>query len=335
MKRILVISSLVIFLLCSCATSKLAKINGVSFVAAPDSVDMRHIGPVKKMNANFAAVMPFGFVRNLEHPELIYNTDRQWFGESLDGCRQYIRRLHENGISVLLKPQIWVWHGEFTGHLTMKTEEDWKLFEESYADFMLTFAALAEKERVEALCIGTELEQFVLNRSKFWNQLITDIQSVYSGKLTYAANWDEYKRVPFWDRLDFVGIDAYFPIAESATPSVEEAKKAWGKWKPELAAFSREFEIPILFTEYGYRSVDYAGKEPWRSDMEMEAVNLEAQANLLQALYDTVWPEPWFAGGFIWKWHIDHPKSGGSHDSQFTPQNKPAEQLIISNYSHY
>ncbi len=335
MNRILIISGLLLTLLSSCASAKLTKINGVSFVAAPDSVDVSHIGPVKKMNANYAAVMPFGFVRNLEHPELIFNTDRQWFGESVEGSTQYIRQLHKNGISVLLKPQIWVWRGEFTGHLTMKSEEDWTLFEQSYEKFILTFAELAEKEQVEVFCVGTELEQFIVHRPDYWKQLITRVGSVYSGKLTYAANWDEYKRVPFWDLLDYIGIDAYFPIAESETPTVEEATQAWNKWKPELSSFSEQLELPILFTEYGYRSVDYAGREPWKSDREMQNVNLEAQANLLKALYDTVWPESWFAGGFIWKWHINHPESGGSQDSQFTPQNKPAEKLIISNYSHY
>ena len=41
------------------------KINGISFVASPNQVEQQHIAPVLNVNANFAAVMPFGFIRNL------------------------------------------------------------------------------------------------------------------------------------------------------------------------------------------------------------------------------------------------------------------------------
>jgi hypothetical protein len=37
-----------------------------------------------------------------------------------------------------------------------------------------------------------------MNRPKYWQELILEIRKVYKGKLTYAANWDEFKRVPFW-----------------------------------------------------------------------------------------------------------------------------------------
>ena len=65
----------------------------------------------------------------------------------------------------------------------------------------------------------------------------------------------------------------------------------------------------------------------------MTSVNLEAQANLLEGLYQSVWEEDWFAGGFLWKWFIINEKVGGTDDNQFTPQNKPVLQLISKQYS--
>lgn len=309
-----------------------SKINGLSFVASGEELRQEHIHPVIKVNANAAAIMPFGFIKNLGHPEIIFNSERQWFGETKEGVTQYVALLHKNGIRVMLKPQIWIWHGEFTGKLKMNKEEDWDLLEDSYREFILDFAQLAEEIDVEIFCIGTELEKFIEHRPEFWHQLVTEIKTVYNGKLTYAANWDEYKRVPFWKGLDYIGVDAYFPISESKTPTSEETRKAWQTWKTELKALSERENKPILFTEYGYRSVDFSGKEPWKSDRDMMEINMEAQVNSLQALYQEVWKEEWFAGGFLWKWFTAHSDVGGDENSQFTPQNKPAEEIVSENY---
>ncbi|MCB0456461.1 MAG: glycoside hydrolase TIM-barrel-like domain-containing protein [Flavobacteriaceae bacterium] len=316
-----------------CTQTLPQKINGVSFVASPDSLKLENIAPLQRVNANYTAVMPFGFIRSLDHPEIIHDTERQWFGETSKGAKQYIRLLHQQGIKVMVKPQIWIWRGEFTGDLKMNSEEEWKALELSYRNFILTYVDLAEQQKVDAFCIGTELEEFVMNRPQFWKQLIQEIRAIYHGKLTYAANWDEYKRVVFWGELDFIGVDAYFPISESKTPSIEESKLGWKPWKEELKRVSSSFNKPILFTEYGYRSMDFAGKEPWDSNYQLPSINMEAQSNLLEGLYQELWQEPWFAGGFIWKWFIANEKAGGNTDNQFTPQNKPAEQVVKDTYA--
>jgi hypothetical protein len=305
----------------------------VSFVASRNPVAQNHIDPVVQVQANYAAVMPFGFIRSLDNPEIIYNTERQWFGETREGAAQYIEMLHKNNIRVMLKPQIWIWRGEFTGHLKMNSELHWDELEASYSNFILEYASLAQSTGVEVFCIGTELEQFIVHRPKFWNNLISDIKEIYKGKLTYAANWDEYKRVPFWRQLDFIGVDAYFPISGSATPTISEARSGWKKWKEELEGVSKANNRKILFTEYGYRSVDFSGKEPWHTGREQQNVNLDAQANLLTALYEEVWNESWFAGGYIWKWFIDHERAGGEDNDRFTPQNKPAGMVVQYYYS--
>lgn len=309
------------------------KINGVSFVASRDSINENHINPIVNVNANYAAIMPFGFIRNLEHPEIIYNTDRQWFGETRAGAKQYIEELYKKNIKIMIKPQIWVWRGEFTGLIEMKSEENWKALENTYSKFILEYAELAEEMQVEIFCIGTELEKFIDKRPQFWFSLIEKIRKTYKGKLTYAANWNEFDRTPFWSKLDYIGIDAYFPVGQSKTPTLKECLKGWKKHKQNIKDSFKKYDKPILFTEYGYRSVDYSGKEPWKSDRSMNQVNLEAQTNTTQALYETFWKEDWFAGGFIWKWFHSHDEVGGLNNHMFTPQNKPVEAIIKQNYS--
>ena len=195
------------------------KINGVSFVAAPQEANQSHVDPVVNINANYAAIMPFGFIKDLNHPKIAHNTDRQWFGETRAGAKQYIGELRKQNIKVMVKPQIWVWHGEFTGLIKMNTEDDWKALETSYTSFIMEYAELAEETKAEVFCIGTELELFVKYRPEYWSSLIKNIRRIYKGKLTYAANWDEFKRTPFWDKLDYIGIDAYFPVSEEKTPA--------------------------------------------------------------------------------------------------------------------
>ena len=78
--------------------------------------------------------------------------------------------------------------------------------------------------------------------------------------------------------------------------------------------------------------MDYSGKEPWNSDHTLIEVNLEAQTNLFKVLFEELWNEKWFAGGYLWKWFIDHKRVGGFDNHMFTPQNKPAESIIRANY---
>ncbi|WP_298791988.1 glycoside hydrolase family 113 [uncultured Allomuricauda sp.] len=328
-----------LFFLCllqfSCNSQQTEKINGVSFVGSREKVVQKHIDPVLKVKANYAAVMPFGFARDLNSPNIIFDTERQWYGETKSGAKQYIQLLQKNGVKIMLKPQIWIWRGEFTGDMTMKSEQDWKTLEESYSKFALTYARLAQETKADIYCIGTELEEFVKNRPQFWMKLIDEIKKIYTGKLTYAANWDEYTRSPFWGKLDFIGVDGYFPLSEKRHPSMEDLKLGWQRWKSTLEDLSEKHSKPILFTEFGYRSMDYTAKKPWLVDQNEMDVNLDGQAMATQAVFNELWSENWFAGGFVWKWFIHHDVSGGSKDNRFTPQNKPAEIVIRDFYNDY
>ncbi|WP_394350025.1 glycoside hydrolase family 113 [Tenacibaculum aiptasiae] len=312
--------------------SQTKKINGISFVASPEKISHEHVSPLIKASANYVALMPFGFIKDLSSPEVIHNTKRQWFGETEEGIIQYAKEFQKKGISLMIKPQIWVWRGEFTGYIKMNSEENWKTLEASYLEFILTYAKTAELLKADVFCIGTELEQFVINRPEFWDKLIKEVRKVYKGKLTYAANWDEFKRVPFWEEIDYIGIDAYFPLSEKKSPTLEEFEKGWGPHKKEILRVREKVNKPVLFTEYGYRSINYAGKKPWEAHRVEGEINLENQKNATQALYNQFWKEDWFAGGFIWKWFHKHKEVGGKNNNRFTPQNKPTEELIRKLY---
>lgn len=323
--RLLFLSIGLIILSCS---GQEKKINGLSFVASGAAINSTHVNPVVNVNANYAAIMPFAYIRNLDNPKVTYNWDGQWFGETKAGVKQYVEELRKANIKTMLKPQIWVYHGEFTGYIEMKKEEDWKILEDSYSSFILDFTQLAQELEIEVLCIGTELEKFIEHRPEYWNNLILEIKKIYKGKLTYAANWDEFKRTPFWDQLDFIGVDAYFPVSDEKTPTVEQCIEGWKTHKAVIKKLSDQYQKQVIFTEFGYRSVNYSGREPWKVDRSQNDVNMDAQVNTTKALFETFWEEEWFAGGFVWKWFHDYKNVGGKNNNRFTPQNKPTEEVI-------
>ncbi len=320
------------FVVASCSSSKFDKVNGISFVSSREELSQHHIDPVLNIQANYAAIMPFGFIRDIDSPDLVFDSDRQWFGETREGAKQYIQKLHQNGVSVMVKPQIWVRGGEFTGNMTMRTEADWIKLEASYEKFILLYADLAEETQSDIFCIGTELKAFVNNRPEFWNHLIQKVKKIYNGQLTYAANWDEYIKTPFWQQLDYIGVNAYFPLCEEENPTIETLTEGWQPWKTQLRKLAKQEGRPILFTEFGYRSMDFTGKKPWLVDRNQMDVNLKAQADATQVVFDEFWNENWFAGGFVWKWFMQHDQVGGHGDNRFTPQNKPAESVIRRQY---
>lgn len=326
-----IISLAIYLLLAACGGQAVPKINGLSLVASREAIRQEHVDALLDVHANYVAIMPYGFLRNVHEPNIIYDSDRQWFGETRKGARQYIQMLHANGLEVMLKPQLWIWRGEFTGTMSMATEADWKELEASYEDFILAYATLAEETGVRIFCVGTELRRFVEQRPEFWQGLIRKVRAVYSGKLTYAANWDEYQETPFWQELDYIGIDAYFPLSEDKTPAVGTLLKAWEPWRDKMEELSKKVKRGVLFTEFGYRSIDYTAWKPWMASREDGAVNLDAQVNAKKALFETFWKEDWFAGGFVWKWFQD-PREEGSSSNRYTPQNKPAQDVIRAYY---
>ncbi|WP_299059848.1 glycoside hydrolase [uncultured Polaribacter sp.] len=329
------INKLLFLLLIVCqisCNSQQKKINGISFVASRDSISNKHITPILKAQGNYVALMPFGFISDVSSAKITFNSKRQWFGETKKGLLQYAKKFQKEGVEIMVKPQIWIHKGLYTGLIEMDSEEDWTILEQTYTKFILTYAKAAQALKANIFCIGTELENFVTKRPKYWQNLIVKIKQIYKGKLTYAANWDEYKRIPFWADLDYIGIDAYFPLSDKKTPTIKEFELGWQPHKKEILQIQKQLNKPVLFTEFGYRSIDFTGKEPWKSDRVAGNVNLEAQVNGLKAIHNQFWKEDWFAGGFIWKWFHNYENVGGESNNRFTPQNKPAEFVLRELY---
>jgi hypothetical protein len=301
---------------------------GLNFVASPKVFNPNPMPAVQSVGANYIAVVPYGFTM-LHQTSVKYNKNGQWWGERPEGVQKTIELAHEAGINVMLKPQVYV-PNSWTGAIDFETDKDWAAWEASYEDYIMPFVHTADSLKVNAFCIGTEFSASTQKRTAFWQQLIKKIRNTYHGKLTYAANWNEFQHVGFWQELDFMGIDAYFPLTDAVTPTVEEIKKAWEIPCLEIEKIQKIVQKPIVFTEFGYLSVDGCAGKAWEIETRVEntPINQQAQANAIQGMFEFWSAKPYWQGGFLWKWFPNMLGHEGYPDRDYTPQGKLSEKVL-------
>ena len=242
------------------------------------------------------------------------------------------------GLTVTLKPMVDLsddsshWRGQIVGGNT------WFSGTNGYCAFAEHFATIAAQTHVSMFDIGTELEGTVTQTSN-WLNVISDVRSIYSGKLTYSANGGGSAietPVGFWSSLDYIGIDAYYGLTSVNDPSLSALQSAWtnqansiNSWWHGLPAAQQK---PVLFTEVGYCSQQGTNIEPWNPNYSTVADPTE-QANCYQALYSTLWNNPayqsWFKGTYLWNWEVT---PNPDLPLWYTPQGKSAEAVMTSYY---
>lgn len=105
-----------------------------------------------------------------------------------------------------------------------------------------------------------------------WSKIIQTTRKSFSGKVTYAANFDNYFDVGFWKELDYIGINAYFPLRNPDVPYLTDVslKRAllsgWTKVFEGIDEFRTKegvMDKPLFFTELGYIYRRNTTIEPW------------------------------------------------------------------------
>lgn len=295
----------------------------------PNSV--KSMEQMAALGIEWAAVLATWYQDKYNSTKIYSQPDKSPSDESLIFA---VRKLHELKFKVMLKPHLDLVEGEgkWRGEIGFDNAADWQAWFDSYTAFILHYADIAAKENVEIICIGTELTNAAMSQPEGWRNLIKKVREVYKGQLTYAANWDkEFKQIAFWDMLDYVGIDPYFPLVTSSRPQVEELKSAWADWVKIVEEWQKTINKPVILTEIGYKSSRDSADEPWQHTAIGE-LDLGLQVNLYKAILESFWDKPWFYGIYWWYWGVN-PRMGGETNRGFTPQNKPAQEVIKEWYS--
>jgi len=239
--------------------------------------------------------------------------------------RHAIRKAKENGLRVMLKPQI---------HFVSKSipifegvsgsDKAWSLWFSNYTLMITNYARLAQEENVDAFNIGTELTHSS-HREEDWRRVVDAVRSEFSGPLVYGANWDEVELIQWWDAVDYIGVDAYYPLTRSSDPSVDELVHAWQNHVASLEDLSKKWDRQVIITEIGYNSLDGAnntfGFNP------LAEIDLQEQADCYSAVLKAFHGKSWWRGIFFWDWIVG-PNQGGEFDSSFNIHNKPAEEVL-------
>jgi hypothetical protein len=234
-----------------------------------------------------------------------------------------IAQAQDQGLMVAIKPHVDLDDGSWRG---MISPPDAAVWFDSYRQFLLPWAGLADSVGATLFMVGTELAG-TLGHEAHWLETIRQVRARYSGALVYAASWDEAMLVPFWRECDLVGVDFYFPVARRNDPGRLEILAAWQPWLERLHRLHAQTGRPVLLTEIGYRSVDGAAMHPYRFDNDA-TLDLEEQSDLYWAALTATRELDWFEGMMWWNWPADG--SGGPANTDYTPSAKPASGELIS-----
>lgn len=274
----------------------------------------QQLARLKELGVNTVTLVPYGFTRAPEE------TGIRWRGsdETDERVSSTIREARRLGLATVLKPQLWS-RGRWTGDIVFTDDAAFREWMASYRAFALHYARLAELERADLLVVGTELGG-VTGRQAEWRALIREVRKVYGGPLTYAANWgQEFETLAFWDELDLLGVNFYYPLAapgeqpRAGSPRLLELER-------RLEEISRRHRKPVLFTEVGFAASAAAAVEPWKE--ENAPLDPEMQARCYEVIFQSFYRKRWLAGLHWWKWP-SHGR-GSAEDPTFSPLGKPA-----------
>jgi hypothetical protein len=297
------------------------------------------------IKANWVTVTVFWFMEHYYDTEIHRRPDLYTASDS--SLKHAIQKAHELNMKVALKPMVDVVDGTWRGQIA---PANWTLWFQNYRNFINYYADLAQANNVELFEVGTELRSSQTYESE-WRQVISQARSRFYKSITYAANWDSYSTyaplpqyaVKFWDALNYVGVDAYFPLTNSYNPTVQQLISAWSystasgwwgtgrNWTNQLYLTYSQVNKQIIFTEIGYYSQDGTNTQPWTGFSPPHTVDLQEQADCYQAALEVFKNKAWFAGWFWWNWETD-PTAGGPSDNWYTPQNKPAQNVLDQYY---
>lgn len=273
-----------------------------------------------------------------------------------------VKRLHDNGIRVILKPNLTLLDGAWMGYINFPTKDGlsqiqgvdvdyWGKWFKSFTEAQKYFADFAERAGVDALMLGAE-NFGTEGQNEYWEKVVEAVRQQYSNPITYEFTHLSRKSYDLeWiKKLDFLSYSYYPPACEPNMPyldpnsnseacnnpskTVDEMVSYLESRKARISSISKRFDnMPIAFTEFGVRSSHGCIMQPynflWKSYYDGEE-----QANYMEAAFRTFTQVPEWMGLLWWKWdetqnrpqfHLD-PRG----DMGFTIKGKPAEAVMRS-----
>ncbi|GJM28122.1 MAG: hypothetical protein DHS20C17_07570 [Cyclobacteriaceae bacterium] len=294
--------------------------NGYGSLLSEGSLDQ-----VRQLGSNAVAIVPYSWMADPTKPAPFRFSTRAG-GENDEGVIHALCEANKRGLFTLLKPHVWIGNS-WPGEVEMQSQEDWDLFFEHYYNYISHYALMAEIYQVDALSIGVEFSKATLSQETRWRQLITRLRKIYHGNLTYSANWgEEFESIGFWDELDFIGLNCYYPLSDQEQASGTLLKRGFEQVLRKIDGVKSTFQKPVVFTEIGFRSVASPWLRPHEEAGDKE-FNEDDQAKAYEAVFQAIASSSTIDGILWWKWPTN-PGFQGVQDRRFVPTGKKAEKII-------
>lgn len=284
---------------------------------------------LQRMGVNWISITPFGRIWSLDSTEILLDFEAP-YEDNRAAVARMITQARARGMNVLLIPHLWVETEGWRGEIDPGSAQGWQDYQASYRRFVLSWAQVAAEAGAQAFSIGVECKSWSGRFGDYWASLIRDVRSRFDGLLTYSSNWDEVESVLFWDQLDLIGVNAFYPLADHPQATYGEYVEGARRAAAALKQTADVLQMPVVFVEVGYTTRRDAAVEPWLwpDDMQDVVIDEHEQARALAAVFQAFLPERWFTGFFVWRYYASLDDVSQEAIWGFSPHGKAAEGVL-------
>lgn len=302
------------------------RLGDVGYGSAPCA---RAVDEIAALGASWISLTPFGRMDDLESVDIQHDFEIPVL-ENERMIKDTAALAHDRGLQVALIPHVYIMSGGWRGMIDPEDERGWRRWFEEYERFAVRFARLADDIGADLFSIGVEFKSSSSDREGDWRRIIASVRRNYSGPLTYSANWDEVEQVPFWDALDLVGVNGFWPLVQKPKDGFDAMSASSRRIASALERLYAEYGRPVVLTEFGVKSAVDSALAPWEWPEHCDDLSYDEgyQARAYHALLSALSGEPWFAGLFVWKYFSDPYDDTQEAPAGFALRGKTAESVL-------
>lgn len=276
-----------------------------------------------KMPALTHVIIAFGAVQSTAFStEIDYESK---YTPTIQEIREIIKLIHKQGKKVILKPTVNCLDGTWRAHINffdidVPCEPKWSEWFESYENYIVEFAKLAQEENCNMFVVGCEMVQ-TDRREDQWRILIDKVRQVYTGQIAYNCDKYQEENIKWWDAVDIISSSGYYPL---------------GTWNDNLDRIKKtveKFNKPFMFMEVGCPSKKNNGILPNKWDMK-NITDLDEQKKFYQEMFIECEKSGFVEGYGLWDWPVKLYKiENASKNCDYSFYGKPAEDIIKKHFN--
>ncbi len=271
----------------------------------------------ERTGANFVTFVPAGVQSTPQSENICFSSEATMKDDELVNMIKYAKTL---GLRVALKPTVNCMNGTWRAHISFFDEDvvcepKWSNWFQSYIDFQLHYAKIAQENDCEIFIAGCEMVMSE-HREEEWRKVIEEIRTVYDGLVSYNTDKYQEHNVKWWDCVDIISSSGYYPLGD------------WENQLNRIEAVVKKYDKPFFFAETGCMSVE--GSKAIPNNWEINGdIDLEGQAQWFEDMFVACRKREWVKGVCIWSWTADlYKKSDTDIQKNYETYAKPAEAVI-------